>query len=64
MSIKVILAQLESKIKPIVGDVVLPIIQAFNENMKEIQVQLEAKIKNANDKIDILIDESKQDVDK
>ena len=52
VSIKVLLAQVESKVRPMINDMIYPIIQNFLDSSKEFQSQIEQKLKDVSDKID------------
>ena len=52
VSIKVLLAQVESKVRPMINDMIYPIIQNFLDSSKEFQSQIDQKLKDVSDKID------------
>ena len=63
MSFKVLLAQIEAKVKPMVNDIIYPIIQNFIDSSRDTNLQIESKIKDLSDKIDFCISESNQMTD-
>lgn len=58
MSVKVLLAQMEAKVKPIVNDIIHPIVQNFIDSARDTNLQIDSRIKDLDEKIEYCISES------